>query len=160
MKWLESSDKFWGNFNVCSPTLKKKTKNEWHYLITIAVNSLKKILKNIKIKTINKKHKGMKVTLRESCLYENIILMLKNQKLWYKKHFKLKILKWKLLEITERNLLDNMISIIFWMELFPFFMNTQIERDTKIQKRIERKNSSDYLALKIWLTKEWSHCSI
>lgn len=160
MKWLESSDKFWGNFNVCSPTLKKKTKNEWHYMITIAVNSLKKILKNIKIKTINKKHKGMKVTLRESCLYENIILMLKNQKLWYKKHFKLKILKWKLLEITERNLLDNMISIIFWMELFPFFMNTQIERDTKIQKRIERKNSSDYWTLKIWLTKEWSHCSI
>ena len=50
-------------------------------MITIAVNSLKKILKNIKIKTINKKHKGMKVTLRESCLYENIILMLKNQKL-------------------------------------------------------------------------------
>ena len=26
LKWLESSDKFWGNFNVCSPTLKKKKK--------------------------------------------------------------------------------------------------------------------------------------
>ena len=62
LKWLESSDKFWGNFNVCSPTLKKKKKNEWHYMITIAVNSLKNILKNIKIKTINKKHKGMEVT--------------------------------------------------------------------------------------------------
>ena len=61
LKWLESSDKFWGNFNVCSPTLKKK-KNGWHYMITIAVNSLKNILKNIKIKTINKKHKGMEVT--------------------------------------------------------------------------------------------------
>ena len=61
LKWLESSDKFWGNFNVCSQTLKKK-KNEWHYMITIAVNSLKNILKNIKIKTINKKHKGMEVT--------------------------------------------------------------------------------------------------
>ena len=61
LKWLESSDKFWGNFNVCSLTLKKK-KNEWHYMITIAVNSLKNILKNIKIKTINKKHKGMEVT--------------------------------------------------------------------------------------------------
>ena len=61
LKWLESSDKFWGNFNVCSPTLKKK-KNEWQNMITIAVNSLKNILKNIKIKTINKKHKGMEVT--------------------------------------------------------------------------------------------------
>lgn len=31
-------------------------------MITIAVNSLKNILKNIKIKTINKKHKSMEVT--------------------------------------------------------------------------------------------------
>ena len=72
-------------------------------MITVAVNS-KENFQNLKIKILlktieiwEKMHQlwHLKVIRRESRLYVITTLALKNQKQWYRKYFKLKILQWK-----------------------------------------------------------------
>lgn len=91
LEWLETPDQFWKNFNVCNLKLKKQVG-----LYDQNCGKLpKEYFEKCKNKNINKKQyeRYTQKLLSENHVYENMILMLKNEKLWYKKDFKLKILK-------------------------------------------------------------------